>query len=200
MTHPDIDVAALEAPWPEHLEKTHPYGRDGPVTYVEAAEYVRRLNRVFGGRWSFEIKDWKVGDSEVMVCGALSAAGETKHSFGGAAIKHHKSTGEILSIADDLKAAATDALKKASTLFGVGLEHHSKGSPKPQGRRGQESPRSSRRSQDERVDAIKAATEASGRDWGKVCQWIDGKFSKPVAALSDEEVDQVLRALAKGSS
>jgi hypothetical protein len=32
-----------------------------------------------------------------------------------------KETGEIISLADDLKAAATDALKKAATLLGVGL-------------------------------------------------------------------------------
>jgi hypothetical protein len=34
-------------------------------------------------------------------------------------------TGEIISIADDLKAAATDALKKAASLLGVGLSLYS---------------------------------------------------------------------------
>ena len=41
--------------------------------------------------------------------------------FGGSDIARHRETQKPVSIADDLKAAASDALKKCATLFGIGL-------------------------------------------------------------------------------
>ena len=41
--------------------------------------------------------------------------------FGSSRLTRSKDTGEVISLADDLKSAATDALKKCSTLLGVGL-------------------------------------------------------------------------------
>jgi hypothetical protein len=40
-------------------------------------------------------------------------------------ITRKKDSGEVISLGDDLKAAATDALKKAATLLGVGLHLYS---------------------------------------------------------------------------
>ena len=42
-------------------------------------------------------------------------------AFGSKEIERRKDTKAIISLGDDLKAASTDALKKASSLFGVGL-------------------------------------------------------------------------------
>jgi len=53
--------------------------------------------------------------------GKLTAGGIVKSAFGGSDIKRAKESGEIISLADDLKAAATDSLKKCASLFGVGL-------------------------------------------------------------------------------
>ena len=58
---------------------------------------------------------------EVIVIGQLNAGSIVKSQFGSSRITRAKDTGDIISLADDLKAAATDALKKAATLLGVGL-------------------------------------------------------------------------------
>ena len=53
--------------------------------------------------------------------GELKAGNVVKTQFGSSQITRARESGEIISLADDLKAAATDALKKAATLLGVGL-------------------------------------------------------------------------------
>jgi hypothetical protein len=50
----------------------------------------------------------------------LTAENVVKTQFGSSLITRAKETGEIVSLADDLKAAATDSLKKCATLLGVG--------------------------------------------------------------------------------
>jgi hypothetical protein len=55
------------------------------------------------------------------VVGRLTAGEVVKMAFGGSTITTNSTTGEVVSIADDLKAAATDALKKAASMLGVGL-------------------------------------------------------------------------------
>ena len=67
---------------------------------------------------SFEVSEAR---DEVLVVGKLTAEGITKMQFGSSSITRHKTTKAPVSIADDLKAAATDALKKCATLFGVAL-------------------------------------------------------------------------------
>jgi len=130
-----MNRADLEAPFDEHLIKTRPGANGRPLSYVEGAEYIRRLNDAFDGRWSFEVVEYKVVDREVVVVGRLEAEGIIKTAFGGAQIKTSHQTGEPLNLGDDCKAAATDALKKASSLFGVGLHLYSKdGAEAPSGR------------------------------------------------------------------
>jgi hypothetical protein len=58
---------------------------------------------------------------EVIVLGKLSAGDVVKVQFGSSRITRARETGEMISLCDDLKAAATDSLKKAATLLGVGL-------------------------------------------------------------------------------
>ena len=58
---------------------------------------------------------------EVLVLGKLTAEGITKMAFGSMQISRNKDTKAIISLGDDLKAASTDALKKAASLLGVGL-------------------------------------------------------------------------------
>lgn len=62
---------------------------------------------------------------EVLVLGRLTAGTVCKTQFGTSSITRNKQTGEVISLGDDLKAAATDALKKAATLLGVGLSLYS---------------------------------------------------------------------------
>jgi hypothetical protein len=52
------------------------------------------------------------------------AADQIRTRRGGSSITRNRETGEVVSLADDLKAAATDALKKACSLLGIGLHLH----------------------------------------------------------------------------
>ncbi len=45
----------------------------------------------------------------------------TKAQFGGVGIKFNRSSGKPISIADDLKAAASDCLKKCDSMLGIAM-------------------------------------------------------------------------------
>jgi hypothetical protein len=117
----DMNRTELERPFEAALIKTRRGTFGQQISYVEGAEYIRRLNDAFEAEWSFEVVEHHVYDAEVVVIARLSAGGVTKMAFGGSSITTSTQTGEVVSLADDLKAAATDALKKASTMLGVGL-------------------------------------------------------------------------------
>ena len=113
-------------------------GRGGlQFAYVEHGYVTERLNLVFGFNWDFEIVDKQILDDEVIVEARLTVrtpGGQTivKTQFGGADIKRHASgpkNGRPLSIADDYKAAASDALKKCASLLGIGLDLYGRDRP-----------------------------------------------------------------------
>jgi len=122
-------------------------GRGGKMLdYLETHAVITRLNEAFAGAWSFEVLDFKTMEGEIVVHGKLTAVGITKTQFGSSDV--HRTRGENgekgapLSIGDDLKAAASDALKKCATLFGVGLHLYEKSA--------QNGPRVDRRTPQER--------------------------------------------------
>src|SRR6478672_2641910 len=113
-------------------------GRGGlQFAYVEHGYVTERLNLVFGFNWDYEIVDKQILDDEVIVEARLTVrtpGGQTivKTQFGGAEIKRHASgarSGRPLSIADDYKAAASDALKKCASLLGIGLDLYGRDRP-----------------------------------------------------------------------
>jgi len=127
----------LEKPFaPEQIKQRD--GNFGKVLdYVEGHAVIQRLNDAFDANWSFEILEHDVlkDTGEVIVLGKLTAENVVKTQFGSSLITRAKETGEIISLADDLKAAATDAIKKAATLLGVGLHlYNGDGSRREQGR------------------------------------------------------------------
>ncbi|HOX44558.1 MAG TPA: Rad52/Rad22 family DNA repair protein [Myxococcota bacterium] len=124
-----MDTSALQAPFDASVLKTRKGNFGKQLQYVEGNEYLKRLIDVFAGEWSFEIVEHAIHDAEVVVLVRLSAGSVTKMAFGGSSITVHSETGERLSLADDLKAAATDGLKKAATLLGVGLYLYSDSAP-----------------------------------------------------------------------
>jgi len=93
------------------------------LDYIEGQSVIQRLNDAFDGGWCFEILRHKILDQtdEVLVLGKLTADNVVKSQFGSSKITRAKDTGEIISLADDLKAAGTDSLKKCATMLGVGL-------------------------------------------------------------------------------
>ena len=96
-------------------------GRNGQsIQYIEAHSIVQRLNDALAGDWSFRVLEHDVREGEVVVLGELRAGDVVKQAFGGSEVTRTRE-GKVVSIADDLKSAATDALKKAATLLGVGM-------------------------------------------------------------------------------
>ena len=92
------------------------------LCYVESWRVIERLNEALNHDWSFEILEHQVLDDEVLVKAELSCTGIRKQAFGSSSITRSRDTNAAVSIVDDLKSAASDALKKAASLLGVGLE------------------------------------------------------------------------------
>jgi len=121
----------LEKPFdPEKIKQRE--GSFGKMLdYIEGHSVIQRLNDAFDAEWSFEILEYEIqkDTDEVIVLGKLSAGEVVKTQFGSSRITRARESGEMISLADDLKASATDALKKAATLLGVGLKLYNDGNP-----------------------------------------------------------------------
>ena len=99
------------------------FGED--IDYVETADVIRRLNQAFDAQWSFEIVEYQQMCDEVVVLGKLTAEGISKTQFGSHKLTKSKKDGEVMNIGYDLKAAASDCLKKCATHLGVALHLYS---------------------------------------------------------------------------
>ena len=98
-------------------------GNFGKLDYIEGHSVIQRLNEAFESEWSFSILKHEILEAtdEVIVLGELKAGDVVKTQFGSSRITRARETGEIVSLADDFKAAATDCIKKCASLLGVGL-------------------------------------------------------------------------------
>lgn len=120
---------AIGAVTPPDKIKTRP-GRGGKqFRYVETSYVIELLNKTFNGLWDFIVEDQQVGVNQVWVRGRLTvklAPGLeiSKTQYGGSDVK--KSNGVVVDIADDLKAATSDALKKCASLMGFAADIYSK--------------------------------------------------------------------------
>jgi len=108
---------------PRKFVKIRPGPGGTSLKYVEVGYVINILNQAFGWDWDFRILDQQVGKRQVWVRGELTvrAFDHTiiKGQYGGAEIKFNRTTGEPISVADDLKAAASDSLKKCASMLGV---------------------------------------------------------------------------------
>jgi hypothetical protein len=110
----------LTRPFPPEAVKQRPGSHGKSLSYVETHSVISRLNEGCDA-WSFEVVRHEIHEAEVVVLGKLTADGVVKMAFGGSSITTNQS-GDPVSLADDLKAATSDSLKKAASLLGVGLE------------------------------------------------------------------------------
>ena len=115
-------IEILKRPFPKELHK-HREGRDGKkLDYVEVQNYVDRLNEAFTYEWSFELTSREIIGEQIIVEVKLTAAGLTKTGLGGATITRSEDHKTVVALADDIKMAEADALKRACRLLGVGAE------------------------------------------------------------------------------
>lgn len=103
--------------------------RDGSPVYVDYVPgwwFIGQLNALFGYFWDFEISEHGIGEYSCWVKGKLTVRSATtgltvtKTAFGGSKLKSKDNP--AIDIGDDLKSAATDALKKAATLLGLAAD------------------------------------------------------------------------------
>ena len=114
----DIEILEQEFEPKEIKKRKGPHGK--MLDYVETPSVIRRLNKAFDHNWSFDVERYEIVDGHIIVLGKLTAEGIVKTQFGSKKIAKDKQ-GEPISIGDDMKAAASDSLKKTATLLGVAL-------------------------------------------------------------------------------
>lgn len=134
--------ALASAPFDKTYQRQIPGGRS--LTYITGEQVVSRMNEVFGPRWDWTPDEPKIREDEIYLSGTLTVEivpegkeyghNVSRAAFGGATIKRRRPTvtqnpdgsvkeipGAMLSLGNDIKAADTDAFKKAAAKFGVGL-------------------------------------------------------------------------------
>ena len=119
----------LETPFPDEEIRTRKGTFGKQLSYAETHNFIARLNLAFAGDWSFDITKHEVLDNEVIVLGVLTAGDVHKSAFGCSTITTTRDSGERVSVGHDLKAAASDALKKCCSLLGLGLHLYGLESP-----------------------------------------------------------------------
>lgn len=127
-----MNLELLQRPFPSDQIKQRTTTLGTTVDYIETHSVITRLNEVFGGEWSFKIVEHQLMEDDVVVLGELTAEGVTKQQFGTCELHQESEEGVVFSIGDALKAAASDALKKAATLFGIGLQLYQPKLQRPQ--------------------------------------------------------------------
>lgn len=126
----DKTIKHLTTPFEGSQLRTRKGKANMSFTYVDGALVIERLNQAFGHNWSWAVLEWAMdatdnGGTDVRVQGRLSVRdGEElvcKDAFGGVLVPARG----MDCTADMLKAASTDALKKAASLLGVALHLYS---------------------------------------------------------------------------
>jgi len=115
---------------PSKFVRKRPAKGGGQWDYVSGAYVKKVLNLIFGFQWSFEIIDEMIRDGEAIVKGKLTCqCGDrtiVKMQYGNKDIICKKNTEKPLSIGNDLKAAATDSLKKCASEIGIAADIYGK--------------------------------------------------------------------------
>lgn len=112
--------------------KTRPGPKGMTLSYVEVGYIIKCLNDIFGFFWNFEITNQEVGNHQVVVRGKLTIPVSpnysiVKENYGGAEIKKYEESKLPIDIANDMKAAASDCLKKCASMLGIAQDLYWKG-------------------------------------------------------------------------
>ena len=113
---PEVDIAALTASFPPEALEQREGGNGRSFTYIKTHAVINRLNRACHYQWDWRIIEQHM-EADLLVCrGELTIPGlGTKAAVG---VQEIRPGGG----ADLYKGASSDAMKKAATMFGVGIE------------------------------------------------------------------------------
>jgi hypothetical protein len=125
-----IPIDKLSEGFPASEIKTRKGNFGNTLQYLESSTVIHRLNEIVP-EWNFKVIEHFQEKDEVVVLGEMEISGIVHQQFGCSKITKHKDTGAEISLGDDRKAAVSDAIKKAASMFGVGLSLHSNGSSHP---------------------------------------------------------------------
>ena len=118
-------INAVIGKTPKAAIKLRPAKGGGNWQYVSGSYMKKQLNRLFGWNWDFEIisEQILIDAGEVIVKGKLTCRSNgvtiVKMQYGNKEIVFKRGTKIPLSIGNDLKSAATDALKKCAAEIGI---------------------------------------------------------------------------------
>ena len=215
----DQIINALVESFPDTVIKTRRGSHGKELKFLETWRVIERLNVAFEHDWTLTILEWRVMENEVVVHAELEAAGSSKQAFGSSTITRNRDSGEAISIGDDVKAAGSDALKKAATLFGVGLELYSGRSAEVHPRKppanapsAQENCRETSRAKpsapngphgpsgitERQLQAVLSLAESRGGGAVAVRTQVLDRFGVPVEQLTRRQASQVISALNNG--
>lgn len=186
---------------PEQIKQRE--GQGGRMlNYIEAHAVIARLNEACGeDGWSFEIVEHQILDDEVIVVAKLTAGTVTKMSFGGSSVTRSRD-GLSTSIADDLKAAGSDALKKAASLLGIGLHLYAgtdaRATPPPTAASAPASPND--RLTSRQLSAIQSIARRQNIGRGHLTSMLEQRFKKAeLGHLSRREASLLLSELTEAN-
>lgn len=117
---------------PASMVYERPAKGGGTWKYVKSADVILALNTTFGGFWDFSIitdeataLEMAVKTKSVVVRGRLTITNPstgvsvTREQYGRKDVAFKKGTNEPMDFGNDMKAAASDALKKCASQFGL---------------------------------------------------------------------------------
>jgi hypothetical protein len=206
-------IQILKRPFAQELIK-HRQGHDGKMLgYVPIQHYLDRLHEAFDHDWSFELTRREIIGDQILVEVKLTAAGLIKTGIGGAAITRGEDNKTVLSLADDIKMAEADALKRACRLLGIGSELYASeqddgsgviSSPPPaNGNHHQDGPHSlppsplppRERLTSAQLNAIKAIARKQNLDPANVRRQIKKDYGVEVEYLTKRQASEVITDL-----
>ena len=128
--------------------------------------------------WSFKIIEWQIHGDEVLVLGQLSIFDLTKQQFGSSRITKSKKDGSIIDLGGDIKSAASDSLKKCSSLFGVALNVYSNGTSSKKTDKPVFSSNGNGRITQKQLDKMhELVDQLDSADWPSFKDYAQGKFN-----------------------
>jgi hypothetical protein len=124
LTNEQINIILSKTP--KKYIKTRPAKGGGTWDFVSVSYITKCLNLMFGWDWDFEIIDEQILDRQVIVKGKLTCrVGDrqiVKMQYGRKDIVKKKNSDIPLDVGNDLKAAASDSLKKCASSIGIAAD------------------------------------------------------------------------------
>lgn len=118
MSESKVDLTKLTQPFPKEAIKSRP-GGGRSFSYVDGQTVIRRLNAATNNCWNFKVLDYHKDEALNAITARVAL------ELPGLGWREHiglQEIGKNQGIDAVVKGAISDALKKAATLFGVGLE------------------------------------------------------------------------------